>query len=519
MAPLQDGSIPKWNGSTWICEEDRFVPDTVLEKTKTLQDLGENGNCKDGQVLKWKDGAWICADDLATEALPNTDRLRDLNCNEEGQILTWNGSDWTCQNDKDTTLATGKNCETGEALVKQGEDWKCLGLGYQNDLVLDLASGGQSNCVIMGDESVKCWGSNVYAQLGLGNDNNMGDETGEMGLALPSLNLGTTAKTAKIRHVAVGRWHGCATFSDGRAKCWGYHGNELGELGIGSGRGVLIVGNQSSEMGDELEYVKIGASDRVRKIALRHEFSCALFEDHSVKCWGANESGQIGIGSNEKAIASNGDLGENMKSVELGGLAKDIAVGDNHACAILVGGTLICWGKNDYGQLGIDSTTNATSPQEVKLGQKVQQVDLNHRHTCAVLVGGDVKCWGRGGAGALGQKNLETIGDGLDADGNTVKEIPGLDPIDLNGQKALQVAVGRDHSCVLLESGQVTCWGYNGYGQLGWLPLIYRDGEGSWIRNPDGTLNDDGTRNDDGTLKVHTEREFYGAQAGRWART
>ena len=55
-------------------------------------------------------------------------------------------------------------------------------------------------------------------------------------------------------------------------------------------------------MGDELEYVKIGASDRVRKIALRHEFSCALFEDHSVKCWGANESGQIGIGSNERPL-------------------------------------------------------------------------------------------------------------------------------------------------------------------------------------------------------------------------
>src|SRR5690606_33747543 len=85
-------------------------------------------------------------------------------------------------------------------------------------------------------------------------------------------------------------------------------------------------------------------------ISASGRFTCALLDDGSVKCWGENESGQLGIGDAEHRGDQPGEMGGALPTVDLGTGRTAVAVeaGDFHACAILDDGTVKCWGQNDY---------------------------------------------------------------------------------------------------------------------------------------------------------------------------
>ena len=131
--------------------------------------------------------------------------------------------------------------------------------------------------------------------------------------------------------------------------------------------------------------------------------------------------------------------------------AAQIAVGDSHACALLDGGRVKCWGNNELGQLGNDSTTHSDLPVDVAGLQGVIAIGAGYRHSCALLGDGTVKCWGKN---FLGQ-----LGDGTQTNRRTPVAVSGL-----SGASA--IAVGGDHTCALTSAG-ARCWGYNGYGELG----------------------------------------------------
>ena len=196
--PCPEGSVPKWDGNSWTCEEDLFEKDTVIPKTQTLQDLAAKKTCKDGEALKWKADQWSCETDFFREKVPKTDKLREFSCTAEDQVLTWDGTDWSCASDIDTTLATGKQCDSGDALVQRNNVWQCLSLGYRNDIILDLVVGYRRSCALFGDGSLKCWGQNDNGELGLGDTNNRGDEANEMGDNLPAIELGSNAQIKQI---------------------------------------------------------------------------------------------------------------------------------------------------------------------------------------------------------------------------------------------------------------------------------------------------------------------------------
>lgn len=143
-----------------------------------------------------------------------------------------------------------------------------------------------------------------------------------------------------------------------------------------------------------------------------------------------------------------------------------IAVGENHACAIVVGGTVKCWGANGFGQLGDATTTDRPTAVRVKGLTGVRGIAAGRGHTCAVLNSGQVKCWGLNQFGQLG------IGTQVDS----------LVPVAVRGlAKATAISVGRYHSCAVLGSRGLACWGWNPDGQLG-------DGLGSarpgWTTTP-----------------------------------
>ena len=212
--------------------------------------------------------------------------------------------------------------------------------------------------------------------------------------------------------------------------------NESGQLGTGDNT-RLNAPSASINLGGKAVAISLGGNH-----------SCALLENGDVKCWGENESGQLGTADNTRLNAPSA-------SINLGGKAVAISLGMTYSCAVLENGDLKCWGWNDVGQLGTGNTTSLNIPSAaINLGGKAVAISLGRDHSCAVLENGQVKCWGNNGEGQLGTGN------------NTDLNIPS-EAINLGG-KAKAISLARYYSCALLNSGSIKCWGYNNYGQLGY---------------------------------------------------
>jgi len=176
----------------------------------------------------------------------------------------------------------------------------------------------------------------------------MGDNTGEMAV-LPSIDLGT-GRTATA--IAAGYYHTCALLDNASVKCWGC--NNYGQLGIDN---TTNMGDNTGEM-DVLPTVNLGTGRTATAIDAGYYHSCALLDNASVKCWGNNGHGRLGIDTNEEMGNETGEMGDNLPSIDLGTgrTATAIAAGYYHSCAALDNGAVKCWGDNVYGQLGIGTT-------------------------------------------------------------------------------------------------------------------------------------------------------------------
>ena len=210
-----------------------------------------------------------------------------------------------------------------------------------------------------------------------------------------------------------------------------------------------------------------------RSITAGSSHTCALTHSATVKCWGENAFGQLGLGDVLPRGDAPGEMGNALPAVDLGTgrTATAITAGSNHTCALLDNATVKCWGKNDSGQLGLgDALPRGDAPGE--MGNALPAVDLGtgrtataitagSNHTCALLDNATVKCWGNGGYGQLGQDSTVTLGDGAG-------EMAALPAVNLGaGRTATAITAGGYHTCALLDNGQVKCWGYNVHGQLG----------------------------------------------------
>jgi alpha-tubulin suppressor-like RCC1 family protein len=171
-------------------------------------------------------------------------------------------------------------------------------------------SRGYHACVLLNGGDIKCWGMNSHGQLGLGDTNVRGDNPGEMGDNLPTVNLGT-GKTATA--VVVGIRHTCALLNDGTVKCWGGDSNSSGAVGLGD---TNSRGDNPGEMGDNLPVVNLGTGKTAVAISSHGGYhTCALLNDGTVKCWGANESGQLGLGDIANRGDGPGEMGDALPNV------------------------------------------------------------------------------------------------------------------------------------------------------------------------------------------------------------
>ena len=296
-----------------------------------------------------------------------------------------------------------------------------------------IAAGGGHSCAILRGGRLACWGRNSEGQLGLGDSINRGDQPGQMGDALPVVDLGGGATAAAV---AAGAAHTCAALASGEVKCWGDGG--AGQLGQGSFAPLLAPAGA------------IALPRAAAGVAAGADFSCALLADSQVICWGGGARGQLGSGDGTDRAAPGAAVSIDGKPVAL-------AAGDHHACALLEDGRIACWGANDRGQLGIGDTQDRRAAVVVPLaGTHAVAVAARLDSTCVLLDDKRVRCWGANDRGQLG------AGDAQD------RAAPPDSSIDLGtGRRASALAVGGGFACALLDTKQAKCWGDNSALQLG----------------------------------------------------
>ncbi len=329
-----------------------------------------------------------------------------------------------------------------------------------------VSAGGSHTCAVFPSGAVKCWGDNEFGQLGLGDQVDRGDDAAEMGDALPVVDLGNgraaTAITAGYRHT-------CAVLDNGEVKCWGAGAN--GRLGLGdsANRGEL-----PGEMGGALPAVDLGAGRTATAISAGGSHTCALLDNGSVKCWGANSYGQLGLGDTQDRGDDAAEMGDALPAVSLGTgrTAVAITASNGHTCARLDNGSVKCWGSGVNGRLGTGAT-DSRGDQPGEMGDALAALDLGTgrtslaisaggQHTCALLDNGSVKCWGSGLSGRLGTGATDSRGDQPGEMGDSLPAVPLGD-----SRTATSVSAGYGHTCVRLDDATVKCWGLNGGGQLG----------------------------------------------------
>jgi alpha-tubulin suppressor-like RCC1 family protein len=331
-----------------------------------------------------------------------------------------------------------------------------------------FAAGAYHTCALVSGGSVACWGEDGYGQLG--NGTNKGDFT------TPVTVGGITSAT----EVAAGGQHSCALLSGGSIDCWGH--NKFGEIGDGTTT-------------ERTTPVAVSGITNAVQITAGYSHTCALQSGGTIECWGENAYEQLGDGTNKNSSTP----------VPVSGIstATSVTAGGFGTCAVLSNGTVDCWGYNGFGELGNGTTTDSSTPVVVSgITNAVSVTADGYFQACAQLATGGVDCWGDDESGELGNDSTKSSStpvavSGITNDAEvtaggfhtcTLLLTKGLDcwgenhygelgngttkkstiPVVVSGiASGAGVVDGTYHTCARLVGGDIDCWGENSFGQLG----------------------------------------------------
>jgi alpha-tubulin suppressor-like RCC1 family protein len=316
-----------------------------------------------------------------------------------------------------------------------------------------IGLGSGFSCVLYRAGNVRCWGDGFGGKLGYGNEQNLGAE-GDTPSMLEDVDLGGT-----VEQIAVGYEHSCALLESGSVRCWGY--GSLGKLGYGN---EIDIGDD--ETPGSHEPVELGGS--VISIAAGASHTCALLDGGRVQCWGSGFHGILGYGDVSNPNVGDDETPADAGDVNVGAAVAEIAPGGSQTCARLTSGAVRCWGRLD--RTGYPAQTEDVGDDEapatlgdLTIGGTVVELRGHATFTCARLDTGSVRCWGADEQGSLGYGD----GDQVVGDDETPAEAGNV----AVGGTVVGISAGNTsiHSCVILESGDVRCWGLNLEAELGLL--------------------------------------------------
>ncbi|MDB4985214.1 MAG: chromosome condensation regulator [Myxococcaceae bacterium] len=287
--------------------------------------------------------------------------------------------------------------------------------------VVELAAGRGHTCAIVSSGDVYCWGENDQHQLG------------KAAIGASSAVPVKVDVTGAVK-LAVGGMHSCALLSSATVACWGHAG--YGQLA-----------GTSLTQGSDGSVVQVAGLGNIAQVVTGYAHTCARYTNGTVSCWGSNQSGQLGNANVPLGGRSLSSVSVDIQEVD------SLSAGISSTCAVWRSQTAACWGDTDSGMLAGKTIANSATPAANVGATDILQLSLGKYHACAALVGGQAGCWGQNDSDQLG------IDVGMKASGDP-DYVPNLASVHL-------VGAGEHHTCALLSSGSVTCWGSNNVGQLG----------------------------------------------------
>lgn len=261
--------------------------------------------------------------------------------------------------------------------------------------VTKVALASQLSCAILENKHVKCWGSGKLGGKVIDNgaptevegvdDAEELDASGAIVCARGSGGIKCWGEDEKsigappsgaFKQITTGFTHGCALDDKGAVTCWGV-----------------------GDWGPKGKYVAPGVTGALQ-VVTGDRHACVLAKDHTVACWGMNDSGQLG---------TKPDLTPHPKPVALAGLkgVKKLFAGETANCALLGDGTLKCWGANGEGELGLGKQSADERPQTVPGLAGVDHLCFASAHACALTEDQKLHCWGNNNFGQLGDGTKE----------------------------------------------------------------------------------------------------------------
>ncbi len=267
-------------------------------------------------------------------------------------------------------------CSSTPQPVAGGLVFKTISASPGNSYVCGITVGG----------AAYCWGTNVYGQLGTGSAGNTQQCGSSTGFCSP-VPVPVTGGLS-FASISSGRDHVCAVTMDGLLYCWG--SNCYGQLGNGS--------SSSSCPGGPLKYAPTLVSGGLQFDEVSASgyswFTCGVTTSHAAYCWGLNAHGELG---------SDVPCCTTVRPTPVAGglLFGTVKAGDDFACGLTIDGAAYCWGANEYGQLGIGShgliggqTPIYRTPVPVVGDLRYRSISTWSDGACAVTVAGAVYCWG-----------------------------------------------------------------------------------------------------------------------------
>jgi alpha-tubulin suppressor-like RCC1 family protein len=372
-----------------------------------------------------------------------------------------------------------------------------------------IAAGSNHTCALVSTGQVECWGDETAGEIGNGTQGSTQGPTQTQNSPATVVQSGGEVWVSHATAVAVGRGndnglegdHSCALVPTGGIDCWG--DNQYGELGDGSTTNsstpvpVAGISNATAVSSGDRQSCALLSTGQIEcwgllssapapvqritnatAIAITDTHSCALLSTKHVECWGEDGLGQLGNGLGEHLVGA-AQMFVRYSPTEVPGIsnATQVAVGGNSSCARLATGRIECWGSNYDGELGLGNGT-ATGPQTCGIlaakgpcsTKPAPVAGISSALSISLSANHSCAVLSSHGVDCWGFNKQGSLGIGTQAGSQTC---PGGDPCSTTPTpvvgitSAVAVSAGDSYSCAILSSGLIKCWGYNNYGQLG----------------------------------------------------